>query len=279
MDEHKFKMHILFILKLGKLKDKYIHQVMEGGGLDLYTQSYTHPSVDPENNYESLEILGDSVINQCIVWYLYRRFPKLNHPLGVKVIARLKINLVSKQQFFEIGKELGMWDFIRADDETRQTKMKPTIEDVLEAFFGATGLLLDNIKMGLGNKTCYKIIETLFNRIDISLAYEDLYDPITRLKETIDFYKGELGQIVYEDVKDTERLLTTSTVYRVKYYPTRKCFNCGNGMREVQSKEKIGVGVAALKKDARQKSSQNALRTLERQGFKKPIPQYYQTLL
>ena len=174
--------------------------------MDLYTQAYTHPSVDPENNYESLEILGDSVINQCIVWYLYRRFPKLNHPLGVKVIARLKINLVSKQQFFEIARDLGMWDFIRADAETRQTKMKPTLEDVLEAFFGATGLLLDQVKMGLGNVVSYKIIKTLLDRIDISLRYEDLYDPITRLKETIDFYKGELGQIVYEDVKNIEKL-------------------------------------------------------------------------
>ncbi len=275
----EFKQHILFILKLGKLKDSYIHKMWENGGLDMYTQAYTHPSVDPENNYESLEILGDSVINQCIVWYLYRRFPKLNHPLGVKVIARLKINLVSKQQFFEIARDLGMWDFIRADAETRQTKMKPTLEDVLEAFFGATGLLLDQVKTGLGNVVSYKIIKTLLDRIDISLRYEDLYDPITRLKETIDFYKGELGQIVYEDVKDMEKLITKSTVYQVKYYPNRKCFNCGNGMREIKSKTRIGVGTAALKKDARQRSSLNALQALERMGFKKPVPAYYQTLL
>ena len=59
----------------------------------------------------------------------------------------------------------------------------------------------------------------------------------------------------------------------------RKCFNCGNGMREIKSKTRIGVGSAALKKDARQRSSLNALQALERMGFKKPVPAYYQTLL
>ena len=44
-------------------------------------------------NYEPIEILGDSIVNCCIVWYLSRRFPQLNCQDGVKIIARLKIDM------------------------------------------------------------------------------------------------------------------------------------------------------------------------------------------
>jgi len=273
-----FKQCILFILKLGQLKDKYVDYLLSPRALELYHQVFTHPSVNTELNYESLEILGDSTINQCIVWYLHRRFPKLNNPLGVKVIARLKINLVSKQQFFEFGKQLNLWPFISATSDVRQTKMKPTTEDVFEAFFGATQLLLDEVQMGLGNLICYRIIKVLFDTIPISLKYTDLYDPVTRLKETVDFYKGELGQIVYEDTKDMEKLLTTSKVYRVQYHPTRKCHTCGNNVRDIKHKQYVGTGIASLKKDARHKACDDALRILEKSGFKKTLDPYYAQL-
>ena len=276
--DDSFRQCILFILKLGQLKDKYIDHLLSPRGLELYNQVFTHPSVNTEINYEALEILGDSTINQCIVWYLHRRFPKLNNPLGVKVIARLKINLVSKQQFFEFGQQLNLWPFVSAMSDVRQTKMKPTTEDVFEAFFGATQMLLDEIQMGLGNMICYRIIKTLFDTIPISLKYTDLYDPVTRLKETVDHYKGELGQIVYEDDKDMNRLLTTSKVYRVQYHPTRKCCHCGSNVRDIKHKQYVGKGVAALKKDARQKACEDSLRTLQRNGFKKQIDPYYEGL-
>ena len=271
----KFKNHIISILQLSKLKQKHIDTILNHDGLELYSQAYTHPSVNPDINYECLEILGDSTLNQCIVWYLNRRFPQLRNPKGVKVIARLKINLVSKQTFFEIGKKIGLWEFIRADIPTRETKMKPSIEDVFEAFIGVTQTLLDNLKFGLGNMICYKIVESLFDDIEISLKYTDLYDPITRLKETVDCFRQHIGSIEYVDKKDEERRLVTSVVYRVRYHSPRKCFNCGQSSRDVISKEKIGTGVAALKKDARQRASEVALSTLLKMGFNKETDPYY----
>ena len=76
------------ILKKGKLKKDYIDLIIKNG-MPLYSQAFTHPTADENNNYEPLEFLGDSIVNCVIVWYLSRRFPQLNCQDGVKILARL----------------------------------------------------------------------------------------------------------------------------------------------------------------------------------------------
>ena len=194
-----FEDMIRSILKKGKLKEEYIDRITTNGK-ELYSQAFTHPTANPDNNYEPLELLGDSIVNCCIVWYLSRRFPQLNCQDGVKIIARLKINLVSKKIFADFGDQLDFWKYVSADKETRDTKMKKTLEDVFEAFFGATQKLIDSeIRMGVGYSICYNIITNLFDTLHISLKYEDLYDAKTRLKEVFDFFKETIGQIKYEN--------------------------------------------------------------------------------
>ena len=62
--DQEFKDMIKTILKLGKLKEKYIDVLLDEEGLSVYDKVFTHPSVDPLNNYEFYEILGDiTVIN------------------------------------------------------------------------------------------------------------------------------------------------------------------------------------------------------------------------
>ena len=194
-----FEDMIRSILKKGKLKEEYIDRIITNGK-ELYSQAFTHPTANPDDNYEPLELLGDSIVNCCIVWYLSRRFPQLNCQDGVKIIARLKINLVSKKIFADFGDQLDFWKYVSADKETRDTKMKKTLEDVFEAFFGATQKLIDSeIRMGVGYSICYNIITNLFDTLHISLKYEDLYDAKTRLKEVFDFFKETIGQIKYEN--------------------------------------------------------------------------------
>ena len=43
----KFKNHIISILQLSKLKQKHIDTILNHDGLELYSQAYTHPSVNP----------------------------------------------------------------------------------------------------------------------------------------------------------------------------------------------------------------------------------------
>ena len=254
------------ILKKGKLKKEYIDQIIKNG-IPLYSQAFTHPTADENNNYEPLEFLGDSIVNCVIVWYLSRRFPQLNCQDGVKILARLKINLVSKKVFANFGSELDFWKYVSADKETRDTKMKKTLEDVFEAFFGATQKLIDSeIRMGVGYSICYNIIQNLFENMQISLKYEDLYDPKTRLKEVFDFFKDKIGQVKYENER----------VERIQYVKVYRLYTDERGKKQ---KILLGQGSAALKPDAVQKAASRAIEYLNREGkFIKEVPEIYKKL-
>jgi dsRNA-specific ribonuclease len=259
-----FRSFIRSILEKGKMKDAYIDLLTDDESMKIYDQVFTHPTVDPEINYEFYEILGDQTVNKAIVWYLSRRFPELHCPTGVKIISRLKINLVSKKTFADIGMNLGMWEFVTADEETRQTKLKKTLEDVFEAFFGATESLLDNrIRNGVGYAISYNIISNLFKDLPISLKYEDLYDAKTRLKETFDWHRDKLR----DGILNREKYVAEK-IEKINYVSV---FNEDvNGRRT-----EIGKGSAALKEDAEQRAAENAIEFLKRKGLMKPIPEEY----
>jgi len=141
--------------------------------------------------------------------------------------------------------------------------MKKTLEDVFEAFFGATEFILDSqIRNGVGYAICYNIIENLFNEIKISLKYEDLYDAKTRLKENFDYHKKIKSGVLFNEKYETNKVekINFVTVYNV----------LPDGRRL-----EIGKGSAALKEDAEQRAAENAIVNLKRTGIMKPIPEEY----
>lgn len=259
--DESFRNMIADILSKSNIKPKYIELLLNEDGMRLYSKIFTHESIDPNNNYEFYETLGDSTANKCIVWYLSRRFPQLNCPEGVKVISRLKIHLVSKDTFFAFAQSLNMWNFISATSDIRQTKMKKVLEDVFEAFIGATELLADEkIKQGVGYTIVYNIISTILDSVDISLEYEVLFDAKTRLKEIFDKFKERIGKIEYDAVRgETDKLFTVNALSVLP-----------NGRRQI-----LGTGKASLKIDAEQRAAEVAIQTLARSGISKPIPPEY----
>ena len=64
-------------------------------------------------------------------------------------------------------------------------------------------------RTGVGYAIVYDILTDIFNEMPMSLAYEDLYDAKTRLKETFDHYNKNpirMGEWVYrEDKEITDR--------------------------------------------------------------------------
>ena len=276
-----FKELIATLLRKGGLKSKYIKMLTDPEAMRIYGCAFTSELVDPDNNYQVLEQVGDLSGNKFIVNYMYERFPQLDCAEGVKVVARLRINYGAKESFCEIARKLGFWEFISATNELRQRKMKPLLEDVFEAFLGATERILDRRKrVGVGYAIVHDILTAIFNEMHISLRYEDLYDSKTRLKELFDLHESSLGPLVYKEQKHD--MITFSTAYRVhggKY--TEKVDT--NGNVSVNKKRilggkyiKIGEGSAALKGDAQQNAASAALETLNKQGWFKPVPVVYQ---
>lgn len=271
-----FKALINGVLKKGNIRKKYRKMLTDPESMKIYASAFTSDLVDPDNNYQVLEQVGDLLGNKFIVNYMYERFPQLDCTQGVKVVARLRINYGAKQSFSEIARKLGFWPFISATNDSRQRMMKPLLEDVFEAFLGATERILDRKKrVGIGYAIVYDILSTIFDEIDISLMYEDLYDSKTRLKELFDLHQDQLGPLVYKENK--QEMITISSVYRVvngKYQErpdgsiNKKCIIGGTYL-------KIGQGAASLKTNAQQKAANAALKTLKNQGWDKDIPSIY----
>lgn len=272
----EFKRLIVSLLNKGKLKKRYIRILTTPESMEEFSSAFTSELVDEDNNYQVYEQLGDLTGNKFIVWYMYRRFPQLKCAKGVKVVARLRINYGAKQSFSDIAKGLGFWPFITATNELRQRKMKPLLEDVFEAVLGVIETILDReIKHGIGYALVYRILESIFDKKDISLRYDDLYDAKTRLKELFDVYESALGPLVYKEGK-TETL-TISSVYRVdggKY--EERANGTINKKRIIGGRYVLmGTGKAALKADSQQNAASIALRNLKQSGYVKLPPKIY----
>lgn len=232
------------VLEPAQLKPKYEDVLLER--MDLYEMCFTSSSVDKKNNYEYYETLGDATVNKFIVWYFYRRFPQLHCPEGVKVISRLKINYVSKTVFAQVADKLGFWPFIKAADNKKLASKESLLEDVFEAFMGVTEDILDNrFMVGVGYAKVHDILKSIFDKLDISLEYEDLFDPKSRLKELFDRHK-QLGRVDWVD-KDHENI-----VYM---------YHIGGGQ------EILGRASGNIKKEREQKASQIALDLLSERGI------------
>jgi dsRNA-specific ribonuclease len=258
-----FKNMIISLLNKGKLKKKYHTLLTNEESMKIFSTVFTSTSADENNNYEVYEQLGDITVNKFIICYMYKRFPKLHCTKGVKVVARLRINYGSKQSFANIAETLGFWSFITASEEERNRNKKPLLEDTLEAFFGAVEYIIDNNTLhGVGYAVVYSILSVIFDEIDISLKYENLYDAKTRLKELFDFYGEKIGTMKYVDSKNEEKI-TKSTVFQI--------------FRNTEIV--MGEGYASLKADAQQKAANYALQYLKKKGFEKPIPEIYKYFL
>jgi len=262
----QFQEKIRSFLRLSFLKQKYIMKITDPEGMAMYAQAFTHSSVSP-NNYEWLEILGDATLNKCVVWYINNRFPQLHNAEGVKVIARLKIKLVSKNNFSEIAEQFGFLPFIQINEENMKQKLnlRSVLEDVLEAFFGTTEMLVDrHYGQGSGYGICYELLKHIMDRRQISLKYEDLYDPITRLKETFDIFRSSSlwGQVRYENIKEESTQYVT--VYQFDPVSGRKV--------------SLGYASAPTLDEAKQKAATVAIERLASHGFRRPVPEYYTRL-
>jgi len=247
-----FKNMLFNFLKKGNLKEAYIYDLVDHG-FNLFSSAFTSKTVNETENYEMLEQLGDSTANKFIPWYMYKKFPELRNTLGVKVVARLKINYASKMIFHKIGEQLNFWPFISASIEERQRNKKKLLEDCFEALIGATESLLDEkFRTGVGYAIIYEILENIFNTIHISLTYDDLFDPKTKLKELHDYFKNDIGNLTYVEEKQNEFIV--SKIEQTK----------GN------IKRYIAIGQALITSDAQQKAAFNALEYFKKHNYIRP---------
>ena len=285
-----FKNLIRSILKHGNIKPKFVEAIFTEDNMRILDAAFTHQSANPRRNYQFLEILGDSTANDTLVWYFSRRFPQINCPDGVNTLARLKINYGSKKMFSKFAAKLGMWPFITASEEVRKNAYSKTLEDVFEAFIGAIKKILDaTFMIGVGNAVIYDFIAGFMNTVDISLRYEDLYDPKTRLQDTILWYLKENKEKQWyqnhqKKFKANPKLAQNWLSFYLEYFSNKendRYYNTRVMIKDLEAfnfrSEVIGSGKNFVKVDSEQEAAEQGLAWLKRRGISKPIPEFYTT--
>ena len=126
----------------------------------LIEQALTHSSASVESgkgrlaSYERLEFLGDAVVNLCLAFLLYDRYPGEDEG----VLTRLRAYWVSQASLAQTARDLGFESVLRLGvGETRDggARRERTLASSLEASFGA--LFLDG-----GHRACAKLAKSLW---------------------------------------------------------------------------------------------------------------------
>jgi dsRNA-specific ribonuclease len=262
-----FKTLIQKVLNKGKLLPKYIDILTSDENMKKYNTAFTSASAS-KDNYEFYEQLGDVSAGQFIIWYAYRRMPFLKCDEGVNIVSRIKIKYVSKEYFFNIANNLGFWDYITASIEDRGRNRESLLEDVLEAFLGVTIMILDDtFRQGVGYAIVYDILKSIYDEIDISLEYDELFDIVTNVKESTDFFFRD-EKIVYTYNKDANTTKITAIAWLVPK----------TSSETVPGKDwkQLGVGEPVFnQRKAMKSAAKNAMRYLRSIGKAKPHAEYY----
>lgn len=260
-----FSSLISAVLSKSNFDKKYIDHLTTPEALSVLAGAFTSKAINSHNNYEINEQKGDSTCGKFLVDFCYKHFPQLADPRwqaeGVKIAARIKINYGSKNTFASIAKQLGFEPFISATKDEKATKMKSLLEDTFEAFIGCVESYLDTTlsKYGLGYACVSKILNYVFkNMVNISMKYEDLYDSITRLKETVDMCKNSQSPLVLTNDSSSTELGVVFRIFR------------NNAL--------LGEAVAETKAEAQQLASEKAIESLKAVGIYKKPPAIYRKI-
>jgi ribonuclease III len=263
--DKSFQSMLRSALKRGKLNDKHIETLTDEDSLITYDKAFTSKFADSDNNYETLEFIGDATIGKVIVWYFYRKFPFLTGKNAENILSKLKANYSKKSSLASFADKLGFIGFITATKEQLEKKRKVLLEDTFESFIGATELLIDTkFQKFTGYGICYNIIQSFFDEMDIKLKYDELYDPKTRLKE---LFEGklikEIPTITYKYILVHEQKGRTDPEFIVKVvvHINKKIWF------EAKESQKL-----RNKRDAEADAARNALYEFSQRGYTENIP-------
>lgn len=200
----------------GQLNDEHTQRVLVPQNILKFRAAFTDSSyvmtpkekseLDSNNiplNYEYYETLGDVIINSVVVNNILERLPSYRNTAW---ITRLRHYLVSGKVLAKLSYEHHFGDYISYgpilennlklfDNPMDYEYYQKLLEDVFEAFLGCLRNIITapTTDFGLGesfavvNQVAYNIIGSFVNTIDIaSLKYEDIFDPVSRLKELYD---------------------------------------------------------------------------------------------
>jgi len=180
-----------------------------------------------ERSYERLEFLGDAVIENIIVSYLYRRYPDQREGF----LSTMKMNLVNRITLGHLAKVIGLHDYLvigRTLDDLQNARDEDKILcDVFEAFIAAIYLDFNNDKHGflssfmsgagyqVAELFLINLIEDESSQLDITtfiLDDRNYKNKIVKLIKRINKY-SPVFKVVKSDISKTgEQIITVHLI-------------------------------------------------------------------
>ena len=214
------------------LNEAQVLLLTDDSGTTEFARCFTSKLLDPDFHYEFYEMMGDATTNKVVVWYFQRRFPDLFDPRKaagqgnmspVAIMARLKMNGISKRTYARFSRHLGFDQWVRLPDAvspdslsralangstpvpTPAHKNDSVCEDVFEAFVGCLEFLLDSrIGPHVGYAICYEWMKHVMDECckDVHMERESLYDRRSLLNEKKSEWGSELDvRIESQDIR------------------------------------------------------------------------------
>jgi hypothetical protein len=182
--------------------------------MPMWIKAFTHFSVDPVNNYEILEKLGDRVMLGSFSKYILATIPDLNDE---SVIASMEKFYLTKPQQASFSQQMGLPKFARTNLGKGITTSVDIDEDLYEAFYGALVQVGDKVfAPGVGDVMGYNMLAYQFKNIDFTIDVSGLeYERV--LKEIVEqLGDGVLKNITLEEPKSSQYIMTKDTKSRLK---------------------------------------------------------------
>lgn len=271
-----FRDFIMSVLRRGQINESTIAELTTDENLFEYKKVFTHVSAGLDYDYNYYEFFGDTIVNESVVFNIRRRLPKV---VTAKFLTRIKHTLMSNKILGQLAETYGWTKYlitggdvtimIERNSERDKDKIIKIYADLFEAFCGCTVILIESLGMphGAGVQVVHNIMNTYLDTITLSESYEEIFDPITRLKELyeskalgIKWPSGE--KKIYEVGKRQAYVITQLAMpdsrFRVLVYGWPK------GNREVNPRNEVllGEGVHHIQKEAKKIAAQMAIDTL-----------------
>lgn len=219
--EQSLKEFLIKFLSKGSVSDSWIQQLTEANCSQVYKLAITHKSKS-NDNYEEFEMFGDSTLNHAILFWIRSRYPEIKN---VNWLTKIKHYLVSTKIIGSLGKNLGIQDLVIYDSDSisRDSEdFEKIVEDVMESMLGATMICITEkfkLDYGVGYQICHNIVSTLLDELNPALEYENIWDPVTILKEMYDVNRWPFF-IIIKDIDKNKAVYSINHWTNINAYQT-----------------------------------------------------------
>ena len=161
--------------------------LVDAESMAIWKVAFTHISYDrnPQNNYEVLENLGDSVMDLAFASYTSQKFPDID----VSRKNNLKVIYLAKPEQSKLSFQYGLTKWVRSNVDINIH----VAEDILESFFGALFEVGDmKLGPGTGYVISFNVLNNILKPLNITMVQATVH-PKTQLSEI--FAKMQWGKL------------------------------------------------------------------------------------